>query len=354
MIVNFEADEAELESAAMDELADLFAELLRASLRGQHYVLIERRACDWVLRNVALSGREKAQLSFLKQEYTQRGALLRTSPVILTVGISAAGLQRVSSTRFEIGHKALLRGNYLDKPVLIVEHIETDGTFIGEVLQSMRRTHPIRDFAYDLRHGGGSTVVDCFDAELKNKRITVCMVDSDRLSPAIGHSPTVKALFATAELGIYVGGIFPTVCREMENHLPLSVIEARNLCPTYPDFEKLRALAGRLVGTEEHATWWWYFDVKEGVSGEALQSKSGLKESVRIWLKNTYGSPTEEFSDVNYAGFGPNIIKQFLQNGPAMMDFANHMKQDFWKENFLPFFQSIAWFLVAERSRSAI
>lgn len=353
MIVFFEAADFELNNANEDELELLFSELLRASLRGHHYVLIERRTCEWALQRLSLNRKEAAHLHFLKQGYTQRGAIRNISNCQLIVGISAAGLQQVGEFKYQIGHKALLRGNYLDEPVLLVENSESDGTLIHHALKSVQRDHPIKDFSFIVRHGGGSTIVTCFDAELRAKRVTVCIVDSDKISPCSSPSSTVRALHKTADLGTFVGGVFVTRCREIENHLPLELIKRHRLCVTFPDFDILEEIIRRPNGNDSSEACWLYFDLKKGLSGDALLSKP-LAQDVEKWLRETFSDESRSLEATRIAGFGDAILSQFLNSGPAMQDLNEHTKSQFWQSVFAPWFKEISWFFAAEKKKAVI
>ncbi|MBB3440950.1 hypothetical protein [Rhizobium sp. BK379] len=354
MIVTIDATTGEFGAANAAEMEYLFSEVLRASILGKHFVLLDRVTCDWAMGNLTLGAQYQAHLQLLKQEFTQRGAIRAVAGQILSIKIGGNGLQPVTSQKYEIGHRTLLQGNYLDVAVLLVANTANDGEFLKQILNMTKRNHPIGHFAFVVRHGGGSTIVECFNEELNAQRITICIVDSDRLSPHNFSSTTVRALQASANQNAYVGGIFPTPCREIENFIPLDLIERHRLCPTYPDFQKLKAILQRQdIQDDAHNACWLYFDLKMGLSGPALLAK-GLQADIEAWIQQHFTPDSETFNQTNIAGFGTNILRTFLNSNPAMRDYNDFTKTSFWAAVFAPLFEKIAWFLAADKRKAAV
>jgi len=270
------------------------------------------------------------------------------------VKVSTIGLQNVEQNNYEISHRTFLRGNYTDEPVLLVENTANDGEFITQVLNIVKRSHPARHFAFALRHGGGSTIVDCFKEELRSQRITVCIVDSDKFSPHNFPSATLRALDGAANQNSYVGGVFPTPCKEIENFIPLDLIERHRLCPTYPDFDTLKSLIQRQdTGGAAQNACWLYFDLKVGLSGTAVLAK-GLHADIEAWVRQQFTVDNSRLEDTVIAGFGPNILRSFLNSNPAINDYKNFTRTSIWNAVFAPFLENISWFLAADRRKSAI
>ncbi|MGV2016792.1 hypothetical protein [Agrobacterium sp. 22-223-1] len=342
----------ELVSAPIEEVEQLFSELVRASIFASHYVIITRDACGWASDNLDLGRKYKAHLNSIKQDFTTKASILGQAKNVLKVGIGSSGLQSLTGGGYEIGHRALLRGRYLEQAVLLVENAENDGDFARSIFQILKNKHPVKHFSFDTRHGGGSTVVNCFNQELNNKRIAVCLVDSDKVAPSHPESATVKGLRQVANLGSYVGGIFVTRCREVENHLPAEIIQANNLCPSYAEYEKLSKLMYNLEA-EYRSEIWLYFDIKCGFRGSDLDSK-GYSKATRDWIESTYAEQGKEITDVTLSGFGPNILRQFLDSGLAMAELATHVKTPSWKQSFDGFYEEMLWFFAADRRIATI
>lgn len=349
MIIFLEASPEELLAHPVSGIEELFSELIRSSLRGYHLVLIDRGACDWALANLTLNGRERAHLSELKNTFTQKGAMRQQAAFQLCVGTGSFGLQKVGNV-YQIGHIPLLRGEYLDKAILLVENEENDGEFVSQVFHALKRDHPVKDFVFETRHGGGSTIVPCFDTALRSKRVIVCLADSDRVAPCGPVSSTVKALHKTAQLQTYVGGLFITLCREVENHLPSELVRVHNLCPQYPDFAKLEALIQNQVVHAPLEKLWFSFDAKNGFVGSSIPGKN-YPASVEGWLCEHFGQG-DEIDSVLIAGLGDALLQQFLRSGEALRDFAAHIRGEEWKGAFGGFFEEMLWFFAAERRKA--
>lgn len=352
MIFSFEASVDELDFAPVEEVEQLFLALVQASILAIHYIIINREACVWAEENLDLGRKYKAHLNTIKQEFTTRASILEQARNILWVGIGSSALQPLTGTGYEIGHRALLKGRYLERAVLLVENAANDGDFTRSIFQILKKKHPVKNFVFDTRHGGGSTIVSCFDQELTEKRIAVCLVDSDKVAPSHPESATVKGLRHVASLGPFVGGVFVTKCREVENHLPVTIIEGKNLCPSYTDYQKINELTShhQTGGTSDL---WLYFDVKCGFRGQELEGSS-YSSTTRNWIITTYTRQDEEITSVNINGFGPNILRQFLNSGPAMAELANHVKTPSWKLSFGGFYEEMLWFFAADRRISTL
>lgn len=346
MLISFEATDEELSGQPEPEIEELFSELLRASRRGYHFVLIDRRTSDWGLNNLTLNNREKAHLEALKSGFTQRGQLRRQAEFQLQIGLGSFGLEKRGKV-YTIGHIALLRGEYLEKSILLVENAEGDGELIKNIFYTLRRSHPVKDYSVEIRHGGGSTIVPVFDDLMRTKRITVCVADSDRVSPLSPDSSTVKALSKTAQLQTFVGALFVTLCREIENHLPFELIRKHKVCPQYPDFDKLAHLIQNQQVAKADERLWLSFDVKKGFVGAALDTKNHSDE-VRQWLEANF-CQGQLPSTWNVAGFGEAVLGEFMKSGPAMSEFALHVHTEDWRCYFGDFFDEMLWFFAAEK-----
>lgn len=351
MLIFFEAAPAELTTSDPGEMEELFTELIRSSLRGHHLILIDRLCCTWALENLNITRREKAHLEHLRNAFTQRGALRREALVQLIVGLGSYGLQ-LQDQAFVIGHRQLLIGRFLEKPVLLVENAEADGALLGTVFHAIKRNHPVKDFAYEARHGGGSTIVRCFDTELRERRIVVCVADSDKVAPCSGASATVQALTKTSQLQTYVGKLFVTGCREIENHIPLRIIQEHGLCPQYPHFDKLTQRLLSQPAANEKERLWLYLDLKAGFRGIEVAAKP-YHQNVHAWIEEHYGQG-EPISNLTLAGFGDALMQSFLRSGAAIADFARHVLSDEWRRVFGAFFDEMLWYFLAERKRPAI
>lgn len=349
MIIYLEASTQELLESPLHEIEELFSELIRSSLRGYHLILIDRQACDWALANLKLNSREQAHLYTLKGIFTQKGSLRQIARCVLHIGVGSFGLQKLGSN-YQIGHIPLLRGDYLDKSILLVENEENDGEFARQVFHALRRDHAVKNFTFETRHGGGSTIVSVFDAHLRSKRILVCLADSDRYAPCGPVSSTVNALVKTASLQTFVGELFITLCREVENHIPNELIQLHKICPEYKDFDLLRKLINMQAKTSPIENIWFWFDAKHGFfGGEVLRKKHS--SSVESWICQNFGQDND-ISSVSISGFGEALLQQFLKSGEAMRDFATYVQSDAWKAAFGNFFEDIMWYFAADQKRA--
>ncbi len=315
---------------------------------ARHYIVIDREACDWAVAELDLGSRQVAHLNHLKQNFAQKASLLTETNTRLSVGIGSSGLESLDNGSYRIGHRTLLSGSWLASTVLLVENADNDGDFADEIFSIIRRRHPVRNFCFVRRHGGGSTIVGALDREILEKRIVVCLVDSDKAAPAHPESATVRGLRNTERRGAYVGRIFVTRCREVENHVPLDLIKENQLCPSYDDYEEIE---GAIAEDAENLAW-LYFDVKAGFNGLVHLGKD-YNDDTKKWINNVFVRDREP-QHVMISGFGPNILREFLNCNKAIAEMKAYVETDNWKTRFGGFFEEMIWFFAADNRRSAI
>ncbi|MCJ7871280.1 hypothetical protein [Phaeobacter sp. J2-8] len=349
MLIYLNATVDQLTAENPAEIEDLFSDLLLASLNGTHFVIIDRRVCDWAKENLSCNNRERAQLDRLKELYTQRGSLPSIARSILEVEVGQLQLTEVTPHKYRIGHKPLLNGSYLEDARLLVEHIENDGDILRIILNETRRKHPIRAFRFSLLHGGGADIAACLRVEIPNRHIVVSVVDSDKVAPNDTPSATKRKLDREANNQTFVGMVCETPCKEAENYIPIATLRAhrQKICPEFISFETLESLITDQNVTGESDCVWLYFDLKKGIESEKLDAISD--PSVVDWLRERYQLSDSQFSDIEIGGFGDAILRQFLNCGEAVKDFVSFMNTPYWKTHFANFFDLIYWYFASER-----
>jgi hypothetical protein len=122
----------------VEELGDIdenvmtsaIADLIRAHRLGHHLVVISRDSASWLQENVDLSTRDAAMLARISQSYAQTGDLRRRATIY--VDIVAGRPENLSQSRnaIEVSIEMLVRYRLLEKPILLVENMESDGRSI--------------------------------------------------------------------------------------------------------------------------------------------------------------------------------------------------------------------------------
>lgn len=349
MLIYLNATVDQLAAGNPAEIENLFSDLLLASMNGTHFVIIDRRMCDWAKENLNCNNREQAQLDRLKELYTQRGSLPSIARSILEVEIGQLQLTETTPHKYRIGHQPLLNGSYLEDARLLVEHIENDGDFLKIILNETRRGHSIRDFRFSLLHGGGADIAACLRVEIPNRHVVVSVVDSDKVAPSDRPSATKRNLDREANNQTFVGMVCETPCKEAENYIPIDTLRAHSqrICPEFESFEALESLLAVQNVSGASDCVWLYFDLKKGIESDKMDAISN--PPVINWLHEKYQLGEGQFSDIEIGGFGDAVLRQFLNCGEAVKDFVTFMKSPYWKTHFADFFDLIYWYFVSEK-----
>nr|WP_321457235.1 hypothetical protein [uncultured Cohaesibacter sp.] len=353
MLIEINFDTGKICEQYIEDLSFLFSEVLRSSILGFNLIVIRRDICTWAIDNLSLNRREQSHLLHLKNVFSQNGSLVRLAKSKLTIELGTRQLEEISSNNYIIGHVPILRSHYLEKPLLLIEHIENDGTFFSEILHGMRREQPVKEICFQPVNGGGATITACFREELKNQKILVTVIDSDKLAPCDGCSTTMSNLRREAARQTYLGIVCETPCREIENFIPFSLLydHRGRICPNYNCFEKVDSILNNEVNSSLSNSIWLYFDIKEGATLKSITSKGN--DEVKNWLFEKYKSQISEDEEFKIDGFGPSILNQFLRCGEAVKDFSKFTKKnELWKNAFSDFFELIYWhFVSSSKSR---
>jgi len=351
MIIKFDVGIDDLLNCPADSLEEFICELSRASMRGYHYVVISRKVASWCMEHLHLSRRDRAQLDKLHREAMERFGFLRRAQLVLNVAVGTTGIERFGAQEFRIGHAACIRSEFLEKPVLLVENAASDGDFFGHILDRCRRKMGLKQLHYEIRHGGGTNIIRESSRLLVEKRVFCVIIDSDKLSPHCGPSSVAKSVKRELAEQTCAAALLVLPCRDVENLLPIDLIEKHNICPEY-DFELFRKLE-RLHENREYddvkESPLIYFDMKEGLS---LKKIGGMSENSpsRKWLEVAFREKDERpISSIS--GFGDNLLTEFRKNGVAMSEFLARTQENEWWHHFAGIFCQALWIVAGDDPR---
>lgn len=352
MLLIFDPPLIQLTNCDQKTMGVLFAELARISSAGLHFVVIGRKTCDWALLQLDLSGREKSQITRLKQSYTQSGGIIGIAKCALTIDVEGKELIETAPSFFSIGVEKFLNSEYTKESVLLVEHIENDGLFYEHIFESLRKLVAIKYHKVDIKNGGGTTIVACLRDEIAKNRAVVCLLDSDKYSPSDTQSSTAKKACKTAAKQVYVGSVMETVGREIENFIPLSIYQD-HLFPDYGHYPLLHQLLDKQDIECFGDCLWLFFDIKQGLDGNALAQKTLSPETIE-WIEKKFSSGKQELKDIQIPSIGNATMSQFNALGASKSSFHRFMRSRYWLDHFQNFFIHLYWFFVAEKPRSSV
>ena len=288
MIFHLECSIQNLADVDRVELEDLFSRLVEADRFGRHFFVARRELCEWAVQQLELSGSVRAHLTSIREEYTERYALIGNSRAHTNVTLSLEDVSFDGRSTFCVGHRALLDGEYLWRSTsFVVEDGRTDAQLYEHLLGEVRLLCGGPSFCFDPVHGGGSGIVPTFDREVRRGRVVVCVVDQDRLAPMDRMSANAKAVIANyrkrnldgwRQDACFIGSCLETIGRELENYIPYELLKLIPQYARYGDFDELDRITGRDEDAKSDDKFWLYFDVKEGLSGEKVLNKFAQSE----------------------------------------------------------------------------
>lgn len=350
MIFTLIAEIDALEDEDKHSLEGLFREFARAASRGCHLIVLKRNICDWAVSNLHLGGKEQAQILSIKENYSTFGSILAAAPCYIDVHVVEMPLEEINPHKYRVGYKNLLRSDLLLETKLVVENSGNDGEFYKHVMGAVARVQPLNSFYFEVVNGGGGTTPNCFRQEINNRRLTLCLVDSDRYASCDSKSDTVRQIEDISAHQTYVGDIFETQCREAENYIPLEILVENRLCPTFTSGELIREKMAAQTVTYPLDCLWLYFDVKLGMRPDRMQSITN--HDTRAWLESKWINAGENLDELGVEGFGNGILRQFLDCDIAVKSFVDQIGDQNWMAHFSGFFERLYWYVIADNRKA--
>lgn len=261
-------------------------------------------------------------------------------------------ISEVTPNKYVIGIDRFLNSNYSRETVLLVEHIENDGSFYKYILDEMKKKAVIKNYMVDINNGGGTAIVPCFQGKINEQRSVVCVLDSDKHAPNDRVSSTVKSVKKIARASVYVGNVLETVGHEIENFIPIDIYR-QYLFPEYQHYNIIEKLVQNQKLKCNGECLWLYFDIKTGILGSRLVDK-GLSKQTLDWVSQKYLSDNQEIEDLSIPGLGTATMSQFNAIGGAKSAYHSFTRSDYWHEHFEEFFSNLYWYFVAAKKKAAI
>ena len=362
MIFLLDVSVGDLHDVPAEEIESLFTTLLDADRSGRHLAVIDRNLCTWGIDNIKLSGQNKTHLANLREQFATRGNIHGYAKSYLKIVIGNDQVEVIDNF-FKIGHYSFISGEFAtSKTKMIVENLNADRKLYEYLFSIAIKQTNVPGFAVDFVLGGGNTTVTAFEAEIEKYRISVCVVDTDRISPCdrlgdtakkVVNRHTKRNLKIADPAPAYVGTALETIGHELENYIPFSVIKVME-CFNCPDI--IDTIVSQDTQNNSMDCFWLYFDTKKGLNGRALQDKvqKGLKPASTIeWVCLKTGIAEDRIDSLEIPQIGKAIVDQFLKNGAAKAKYVDFSRTEHWRSLFLSHFEQILWFLAAPQvSRS--
>ncbi|WP_453968542.1 hypothetical protein [Amorphus sp. MBR-141] len=333
-------------------MSEFFSEIARSSIFGNHRYVVQRDIAGWAVANLSLSERDRMHLDRLRSEYTQLAGLLTSSPVRLDVAYGDGEIESVATGIWRMGHRKFLSGKYSEPVTIVLENAARDGAFYEIMFEEEARAQQIGEINYRWVHGGGASCGEELKRQIEHKQISLCICDTDRIAPGAPISEILRAAERVGGSMIFVGRVFGTPGREIENFIPLSIASK------YMDYKKSAVLSRiiRLFEAQSEVVsgdcFWLYFDIKKGVNGADVLRICSSRDIIE-WVCRKYRVSEDSLEDVDISGFGDSILSRFMSDNVSKAEFSRFMREKYWSSHFSGWFSPILWFLSARRSSRA-
>ncbi|MEP4038726.1 hypothetical protein [Pseudophaeobacter sp.] len=356
MIIYLNVTTSDLKDIPEKEAEQLLTNLIDADRCGRHLVIIGRSVCRWALENLHLSGSNSGHLVGIMEDFTIRGDSYLSGNCFLNVVL---GVQKICVVEnyFTIGHLEFSQGGYSSLTTqIVVENITSDKGVYEFILNSTIAYTNVPRWNADFVQGGGSTTADVFDSEIEKKRITVCLYDTDKISPCDRFGATAKKIrnfhnkrnsSVDDPMLPYIGTAKCTIGHEVENYIPLSAVSKLK---QFDLPEGLAGIVSQSSSADAQDCFWMFFDFKKGVSGSKIRFKidEGHKsQNVEEWISKKTKCSQEDFCSLDISGIGKNVPSAFLKSDEAKSAYLEFCTTDYWKDLFLSYFEDILWYLAA-------
>lgn len=340
MLIRFNVSIDELINISSPERSHLMSEFIRASRLGSHRIVVPRGTADWVLENVNLAEIDLAHLKRLRSEYTQLAGQIEQATLAIVVtdggGVSFSDSGRIVS----MGYKNVIAKDYLQRPVFLTENAKNDGCMLDIIVSHESRRRSFGAVAYDSAHGGGIGIADELKRFVELGRVVACVCDTDIKVPDGKRSDTYNKVIAAASQLALVGIATGTPGSEIENFIPLNIIDKMYGNINRESIDKLIGIMDRQGECECGECFWLYFDLKRGTT--EIEEHCNTLEKLQ-WARSKLPVDCDTGQIERIDGFGEKIVSDFLSDGSVQPDFFRFSRSDYWKTHFAIWIEKILW-----------
>lgn len=326
---------------------ELFTELLRASRKGWHMLVADRDCYRWAKKELGLSELSKSHIDDLLQSHATTAGIIDIAVTYLEIKAGASPIQ-MTANHFTIGHEVFLSGNfYSQETSFVVENSINDNEFYKFMFELVMEESSVPYFKYHPVNGGGSSTNQLFKTQIDDKKVVVCLTDTDQLSPSGQRSSTCKLAVRVqnGNQGAFVGQLFTTVGREIENFIPLSILLDMDCYQNKVVPDEIKTAVDDTMDSDE--PFWHFFDIKKGLNASQISQKKNdgrLSEDTVNWIRAQFSCVDEAYNNLEFEGFGSNTLKNFMGCDKSKNAFRSFLKSSGWGEVYRDFFRKILWY----------
>lgn len=353
MIIYVNLQEREILASDRQLVTSFLLDILSIVRHGIHLVVMSRHNCN-MFRAILADEYPivKAMLDRMYMEFAQLGKFAINAPIKIEV-TSVKSVYLFSDSKYRCGLKNFNDYSFGVRPLLLVEHEINDGDLIKHLINVAAASINLPVGNIEVVHCGGEQVVDIFERKLDQKRIVVCVVDSDKKYPGDGESVKIRKIdkiCKNATESIYLLEVLP--CHETENLIPLECLEVLSLSPderrTLAMISKID-LAERAQSVQVEQGYRLYHDFKAGLSYSSYQSFPANRAE--------YVDRTMKMAGINlrkqtFAPFGGHLCPTVYQCNNSMNVLKSSLENcRYWKSLFYRLFLGISYYFAAAQPK---
>ena len=328
----------------LDELGEMFTEVLASNRAGKHRVFMTRELCQWVIvTGMGLGKRDIERVLLIEERAWEYGNTVESVPCKLTVVLGEKEYFHQEEYHWQVSHKNFSTGFKLGQVQLIVENGIHDGDIFSQIfeLESAQKGVGVLNFKPVL--GGGNTMTKWFERQVELKELVLCIGDRDRLVPGIDPKNTLMKMYKKLKSEKFIGFATLTPGYSIENFFPLEIVESLATNVNLSDITELKRLIEEQNNAEANDCLWLFFNIKKGIKKGLLDKLADQK----YWIANKYQVSLEEVKNIKFEGFGP-ITHLYLNSVEQQENFKEFTKSEYWNRHFSPWLEPILWFLCGE------
>lgn len=334
-------------NADRDLLSAMFSEVARASLLGDHRVIISRSLSKWAAHKLDLTERHRQHILRIGQEYTQLGSQISRAKFKVFVEDGITGVESRGGGEWAIGVEEALPGGYLSPSQLVLEHATNDGEFYDLIFRMHAKRSGFGNISYQIIHGGGSSCCDEIRRLAAQRRAVSCICDTDRKTPLGAASATFNAVISERGKSNPLGILTGTPGREAENFLPPEIVQI--LSDKTETVGKLIGLMARQgPDVEAGDCLWLFYDIKDGFPCGTLENYCRSPQS-RQWICQKYDIEENSIGEFSMPALGSNILRDFMNSDRLRREMHLHVRSSYWTTHFQSWMDEVLWFLAGRK-----
>ena len=337
----------------------LFESIAVAAFSGNHKIYLPLDVFEYLMASNILSKSARGAIQKISENRSQFGGLLKKDTIPkLTVNNSKGGLKRGTGNHFQIGYENFLDGDYLMRPVLAVENSSNDGRFYKFIFTEEAKRNRFSGVQFEIVNIGGKdnlkNMLHDYSAE---KRIVVFITDLDSVVKISDKVITDREQNRekTLNTGNCIGFVKYTPGHELENFLPLSIVEKVGKKINSVELEKIRGLIDSQCGTEVRDCLWLYYDIERGINVQKdnrgkfiINNRFKVQMDDIDWLCEKYSTTKSRLEHLKFPGFGDSVIKNFMKNSDRKDELIKHMQSNendfnYWDFHFGDWLKVMLW-----------